>query len=433
MAQIIRKLEKGVPIDPKQMFMGGLYELPDGSPVVFTKGEFMNDEDRGWVIPVEGEEPPPDRLDRMWKYHPQNGIGVNPKQHHLVYPKNGIDVTSFDATKWYGQDPRIIEIIGVRAILNGHDVPKDVRRTFGHGDGTEKLKDEMRGILATEEFKTRGPTDPIDQYYVAVSLDDLRQNGWVVEEKPLAKKLVAGVVEDAAKVETPSVVYPRGNSGRTYKFLAGGNDYTGEKGWRPVELNGGGKGPAFDPVNAVMTIHDLMEHFPGDEYAPHNEYMAQGAMLWLRFDGGFFSGNVENQVVPPAFGMLFHHITKGRLETKKFDNVAAQHNAADLPPKIHLVLNRLVARADSYIDEKFSSANANLLRASLHLGVPWMVSGYHAAAERYKGLDKHRLVRLYKSTAEKISTIQDGATLLLTMDYDKYESKVQLEFNTKVY
>lgn len=230
---------------------------------------------------------------------------------------------------------------------------------------------------------------------------------------------------------TPTIpLHKHGNSGRTYTFVTGNNPIDGKLGWKPVDLAGIGKSLAFDPVAPVMAVHDLMEHFPGDEYDPHNEYQAQGAMLWLRFEGGFFAGlDVAEAVVGPAFGMLFHHITKQKLVTKEYDG-----KPEDADPFKHMKQNTaftlldLISRAKRYSESQFryDGNGATRVLESLQRSIPWIVRGYIRAGERYKGLDKERLVRLYKSTVKQVESVTKGAELKLTMTYEKYESKVEL-------
>lgn len=239
----------------------------------------------------------------------------------------------------------------------------------------------------------------------------------------------------------PVLTYKHGNSGRTYSFLAGQNEYDGGLGWKPIDLIGGdGKGPAFDPVAPVMAVHDLMEHFPGDEYAPHNEYMAQGAMLWLRFEGNFFAGaDLAATVIKPAFGMLFHHIRKGTLDTQLFkdgekvDGVTSTGNPfAHMKQATAYELLKLVGAAKTFVDNNYYDSTRDRLLLSLARGIPWMVHGYMRAQDRYRGLDKNRLVRLYKSTVEQIKNVVNDGHLKLTMSYESYSAKVELLTAVKV-
>ncbi len=230
-------------------------------------------------------------------------------------------------------------------------------------------------------------------------------------------------------------VYKHGNSGRTYSFVAGKNEYNGERGWKPVDLAvGTGNDPGFDPVAPVMAVHDLMEHFPGDEYAPHNEYMAQGAMLWLRFEGGFFgTNNVAETVVGPAFGMLYHHVLKGSLATKKYDGSLSNRDPmVHMPRDTAFMLQELVAETAKYARRNYSGAKLTRVLDSLAEGVPWMVDGYIKAGQRYAGLDKKRLVRLYQNTVEQIKNVTDGGKLTLTMNYETYSATVELSSSVKV-
>lgn len=233
-------------------------------------------------------------------------------------------------------------------------------------------------------------------------------------------------------------VFKRGNSGRTYTFESGRNDYTGGYGWRPLDLTGNKAGPAFDPVGNIMAIHDLMEHFPGDEYAPHNEYMAQGAMLYLRFEGEFW-GNVRSvtqnilyeNVVKPAFGMLFHHLIKSKLETKEFDEHAVP-NPADpktMPVDTYYALNNILAGVDTFVRANYGDrAQIERVLNSVRTGIPWIVKGYLRAKERYAGLDKIKLARFFKKTHENLPVADSnnvGSKIKVTLNYDNYTAEIE--------
>jgi hypothetical protein len=134
-------------------------------------------------------------------------------------------------------------------------------------------------------------------------------------------------------------------------------------------------------------------------------------------------------VVKPAFGMLYHHITKQKLETKEWDGKPEEADAfRQMKQDTAFTLLNLVSATKKYVDDKFRYDHDAKKRCldSLQRGVPWIVRGYVRANERYKGLDKYRLVNLYRSVADRLANPIEGATLKLTLSYERYAARVEL-------
>lgn len=235
------------------------------------------------------------------------------------------------------------------------------------------------------------------------------------------------------------------NNTHVYEYATGKNEFTNEIGWRPITL------PEFDPVNSIMAVHDILEHFPGDEYQPHNEYQAQGAMFWLRHEGKYFpkeGGPTSSVVIKPAFGMLFHHIHHKKLPT----NVCPFVTEAVVPlrnAKTELAMINTVINAHRYANAEFKLpvVKADALTAteveileearsrlidSLSHALGWMRIGYRRAELRFKGLDKDRLVTLYLETQKSmdkllpVATASPKSVLKVKIDYLAYSAIVQL-------
>lgn len=207
------------------------------------------------------------------------------------------------------------------------------------------------------------------------------------------------------------------NSGVEHEFCAGINTMTKKIGWRPKHM------PGFDPVDALTTVHDCFEHFPKTEVGGiQDELLAQGAMLWLRLEGGYFgefgSSNFDldsmlKRQVPPAWGMLYATALARRMA--KQDAPMLDESVKPLPTRTEGVLMRIIATADDLIGKtgiwgSFEGRLCNLdlsqirmLREVVMNSAPWIRLGYRLAAKRYEGLDKRRLVRLFNMTIEKVA------------------------------
>lgn len=364
----------------------------------------------------------------MWSYLNEGSKGVDYQGEVEIIPSYrtpvGMPVE---------RDKRIIEVHTVEkhgelAVIPAEHVPAGMSRGPSYdipmGDGGPKLPISAEDVKKLTSYYPSYHGPGSYGYFTTVKLSDLEKAGWQV-----------GAPKVETRVEAVAPTHKHGNSGRTYTFVTGKNPIDSALGWKPTDLAGDGKSLSFDPVAPVMAVHDLMEHFPGDEYDPHNEYMAQGAMLWLRFEGGFFPDSsptgLAAAVVKPAFGMLFYHIRQQKLETKEW-------TAGEMDPfkkmkegtafallELITVAQRHAVASTSYQDER------NRLTKSLARSIPWITNGYVRASERYAGLDKLKLIRLYKNTVAQIEKFTEGSTLKLTMEYEKYTSRVELTIPVK--
>lgn len=298
----------------------------------------------------------------------------------------------------------------------------DVEHRYLRGDGDDAY-DPIDLDYATGPLSKSAHIGP--DHFVIMSEWDLLSTAKNVNVRDLAPEV---------KAVPPPPKF--GNQGRTYTFDTGKNPLTQTLGWRPTDLGGTAKAAAFDPVSPVMTIHDLMEHFPGDEYEVHAEYEAQGAMLWLRLEGGFFYGknrnDITNDLIRDAFAMLFFHIKEKRLDTKDFNMVGpAPVPVTKMQLDTQLLLNELLYKAQQFIRSNYSGSHAIVLEESIVRGVPWIHHGFNRAAERYKGLDRARLAKMFKNAAEAIGAPRDGAKLKLSLDYEKYTATIEVASSVK--
>lgn len=436
---------------------GQLYKLRGDETIVialkakrFKNPEVLKKKWRVWFLP---DHAPSYRTDLATGL-PSLEFEKRQEKIHLFAPiereKDLLDPSTYDPTNWGLTRVKLHYAFNdASVVINLGDVPDNVLRSGAHAYLEDLIKSHNSGGLGASAYIGSFSDTAYAHEFVNVKLADLITHYGIIDFPPPSKDAsattvvaVSGVVPAAAPVPaTP--VYKHGNSGRTYNFEAGTNSFTNELGWKPIDLHGGGKGPAFDPVAPAMAVHDLMEHFPGDEYEPHNEYMAQGAMLWLRFEGGFFaSTGLAEAVVKPAFGMLFYHIAKQNLDTKPVEAVIKDLNERakvlqhGMVPETFMALNLLITRVNEYIETNLSPAGSNLstkkkLRESLTNGVPWMLLGYANARIRYNGLERNRLVTMFRNASEQISKVVPAAKLQLTLDYENYTSKAVIEYSKK--
>lgn len=171
-------------------------------------------------------------------------------------------------------------------------------------------------------------------------------------------------------------------------------DY-GELGFRPKFME---DGDAFGPM---ALAHDILEHTPeacrvgGAE----GEFMATGAMTFVRFEGHFWSRFQPGNVNPPEahmssdFADIFRKIEAGE-QTLKDPGVTRKCRHDTFFWKI------IRTGFKNCRDEKTKYPKGAGRRL---LG--WMRRGYRSAVKRYKGYDPYTICRLFSELEFKAAQV----------------------------
>jgi hypothetical protein len=206
------------------------------------------------------------------------------------------------------------------------------------------------------------------------------------------------------------------NSGKTFKFKKRYNPLTETHGWVPEHI------PNFDPVNGGMVIHDIMEHLPGNEYGVAQEYIAQGAVVALRYMGRYWGiksdGNpadIPSSHTDPAFDMLFKHLVRGDLDTES----CPMHPMCMIPldpPAAESQLFQMLTRARIFMEANHA-LNVKRLESSMTQALGWMRLGFRLTKKRYEGMDLPSIAAAFKESAQVVDKItsnsEDGDMLTI--------------------
>jgi len=215
------------------------------------------------------------------------------------------------------------------------------------------------------------------------------------------------------------------HSGDTFTFKKGHNEFLDQSGWKPDQI------PNFDPVHPSMVIHDILEHEPGTEAVPHEEFKALGAMMWLRYEGGYFARKGVDLVpaMSNAVGMLYwHSLVKAKRETKE----ATGFKVSQLPLEVvgtemNMVALIAGARAKIRQDYRFERVYEAIDKSLVHM-LPWMRVGYRNAKDRFPNLDRGRFVKMYlgaeAEATEAIKRATEESVLTITCYPEQYRVEV---------
>jgi hypothetical protein len=220
------------------------------------------------------------------------------------------------------------------------------------------------------------------------------------------------------------------NADRIFTYTPSIVALTGEGGWKPAET----EFPGFDPIPPDMVIHDLWEHTPGAPASPEEEFMAIGAALYLRYEGGYFDRRNQDTVgtLAQAFRMLYYHAQiRSDKPAASCQGLPAGYQPLDQHATEFLLLQTVTRAYQKMISDPVMSTRIEPILESLKKAAPWMRIGYRKARMRFEGLDVSRLGLLYLRATERIRwVLQDNpeaeGKLVIYTDPRRY--KVEIEY-----
>jgi hypothetical protein len=176
----------------------------------------------------------------------------------------------------------------------------------------------------------------------------------------------------------------------TTKFAWLEDQMTGEMGWIPKS------NPGFNATSGFGLAHDVMEHFRNDVHGLDAEMRAFGAMIFVRWEGGWQPYRGVNMHSPA------YNIASGIFVF--LQNIACEQDTITTPPKT----NRLHEDVEEILDEAISKSFKDYLnyedcntddtlwiRDALEHMRGWMRIGYRKAVKRYKDLDVYEATALF--------------------------------------
>ena len=194
--------------------------------------------------------------------------------------------------------------------------------------------------------------------------------------------------------------------------------------------------PESDPFTGFTVSHDILEHMPNEKYgAVEGEFMALGAMYWIRGESGWFhqinvyrsnllietmSLDIPDIITRVVYG---HQTFKILRNTKKLDDYIEEDFKAIIVNGI-----RSLHVEDRLTPQELSSVKIKDIKISM---LSWMRKGYRQALKRYKGHCKYDMTHLFTEVMEKSDKILKQAyeyqTLVVKIDLNKMSSRVYIE------
>lgn len=154
-----------------------------------------------------------------------------------------------------------------------------------------------------------------------------------------------------------------------YEFVAERHNEFGSMGWRLKDM------PDFDPLPGMAVAHDILEHFPGGDESPADEFQALGASWFLRGEGYLYSGlSSGEENLAADMPDIVDHVLQGMY--------------MPTPPRTH----RLDSNAEDALQIALKLAKRNCgdrgadaeAKSVLRKALGWLRIGYRRAVRRYK-------------------------------------------------
>lgn len=178
------------------------------------------------------------------------------------------------------------------------------------------------------------------------------------------------------------------------KLVLGTDPEYGVRGFRPAEHSD------FNYLDGMGVAHDLLEHFPSDKGTIEDEFMALGAMLYVRGDDYFAQkGNRYSALENMAsdFPNLFRYAQGGQFG----------HMIAHKTPKPRGIdefdeneFKTHIARLKSEFDDE---EEQEAFMAFSYSAIPWIIKGYKKAEVRYRKLTRWELLSAFLTIEKDVN------------------------------
>jgi len=195
--------------------------------------------------------------------------------------------------------------------------------------------------------------------------------------------------------------------------------------------------PGFEPLQGLTCTHDILEHFPEDTGELHEEFLAFGAMLYGRGEGGYF--NRGRYTIAENMAADFFSII----------NYAMQHNKVliDCPGRVHapngyyfdcedfekLGRKAILDELGDSLDMFDQISTKPKIRRFVHQACRWICRGFYKAKVRYRNQSSYLITEMFREYEKKIDNILkniiEGTEVEVTIDFTNEVVSVEEVFD----
>jgi len=200
---------------------------------------------------------------------------------------------------------------------------------------------------------------------------------------------------------------------KTYTFEVAEHEEFGGLGFRPKWY------PQGDPLGGMGVAHDILEHFPKDDGSAEGEYMALGASLFIRGQGGYpMNGTSEQNIasdLPTVWGV------------QSYVRDCALSKDPDLMERAREAVGHF-RKEGTYMDRDQRPSEESYERIAR-----WIAKGYQRARKRYAKQGASRitwdLFKPIEDAAEKaLKYADEGMILTVCVDFKNVKVRVDCDY-----
>jgi hypothetical protein len=164
--------------------------------------------------------------------------------------------------------------------------------------------------------------------------------------------------------------------------------------------------PTFEPLQGMTVAHDILEHYPKDSGELHEEFMAIGAMLYGRGEGGYFAGrssSVEDNCVADLTNII-HYASSHNKELKPctFKVVAPDTSCFDCDTYEELGVQHIQNEFSDRLEYYDIISTNEKIEEFVNQACRWICRGYYKAKDRYRNTDSYTLTELFRNCEQQI-------------------------------
>ncbi len=203
-----------------------------------------------------------------------------------------------------------------------------------------------------------------------------------------------------------------------YVFTCAEHEDFGSLGWRLKSQ------PDFDPLTGMAVAHDILEHFPGGDGSPADEFQALGASIHVR--DGYYANGTAGDNIGSDFPEIMRHIIYEHMHL----NSAPRTNPCDswVEAEITKAINVLERELEYMHLEPDELASVRRCYPDIR---GWMRVGYRKALKRYKGLYKNDIQRLFREIEQeadrRLKYAEEGAELTVSLTLTALKAKITMK------
>ena len=158
----------------------------------------------------------------------------------------------------------------------------------------------------------------------------------------------------------------------------------------------------FDPAQGRQVAHDLLEEFPRGQDQPHDEFMALGAAIWGRGQGGYFQYRSAAYNIAGDFTFAIGHAFNE--DGYYLRNAPRTYKLRDWDAEAVIEeIGQIVL--ESGFEDIYDDDNRQRAIDYVSHALNWMRIGYRRAAQRFRVTNHYEITAIFNTIEKEVDKI----------------------------